>query len=99
MNPNKREYGFELFGIDLMIDDNFKVWLIEVNTNPCLALSSPLLVRLLPSLIENVFRIAVDPIFNPPNYQEWNINKKHLVPDNLIENNRFELIFDELSDG
>lgn len=39
-----------------MIDDNFKVWLIEVNTNPCLELSCPLLARIIPALIENLFR-------------------------------------------
>jgi len=39
-----------------MIDLDFKVWLIEWNTNPCLELSSPLLMRLIPSMIENAFR-------------------------------------------
>jgi tubulin monoglycylase TTLL3/8 len=47
---------FKLFGLDFMIDDNFKVWLIEVNTNPCLALSCPLLSRIIPPLVENVLR-------------------------------------------
>ena len=27
---------FEIFGLDFMIDEDFKPWLIEVNTNPCL---------------------------------------------------------------
>lgn len=54
-----------------MIDDNFKVWLIEVNTNPCLAPSSSLLARLIPNMIENAFRIAVDPILIPPLSAEW----------------------------
>ena len=27
---------FELFGLDFMIDSLGKLWLIEVNTNPCL---------------------------------------------------------------
>ena len=49
-----------------MIDEMFKVWLIEANTNPCLETSSPLLNRLIPSLVENTFRIAVDPVFPPP---------------------------------
>ncbi len=36
INPNKKEFSFEIFGLDFLIDDNFKVWLIEANTNPCL---------------------------------------------------------------
>lgn len=27
---------FQLFGYDFMLDENFKLYLIEVNTNPCL---------------------------------------------------------------
>ena len=27
---------FEIFGLDFMIDEHFKPWLIEINTNPCL---------------------------------------------------------------
>jgi D-alanine-D-alanine ligase-like ATP-grasp enzyme len=34
LNPNKRENCFELMGYDFMIDEDFRVWLIEVNTNP-----------------------------------------------------------------
>ena len=41
-------------------------------------------------------RIAVDPIFPPPFFEEWPQNKKLFIPDNVLENNRFELIFDEL---
>ena len=36
MNPNRRKNTFELFGYDFMIDEDFRVWLIEVNTNPYL---------------------------------------------------------------
>jgi D-alanine-D-alanine ligase-like ATP-grasp enzyme len=39
---------FELFGYDFMIDENKKVWLIEVNTNPCIEESSQLLKGLIP---------------------------------------------------
>ena len=31
---------FELFGMDFMIDEAFRPWLIEINTNPCLETSS-----------------------------------------------------------
>ena len=49
-----------------MIDQNLKPWLIEVNTNPCLETSCSLLNRIIPSVVEQVFRIAIDPIFPPP---------------------------------
>jgi len=37
-------HTFEIFGFDFMLDEDFKVYLIEVNTNPCLETnSSPLM--------------------------------------------------------
>ena len=55
IDPKRREHCFEIYGLDFMIDINFKVWLIEINTNPCLETSSPLLVRLIPSMLEHAF--------------------------------------------
>ena len=49
-----------------MIDEDFNVWLIEVNTNPSLEMSCPLLARIIPNMIENAMKTAVDPIFPPP---------------------------------
>lgn len=49
-----------------MIDNNFKPWLIEINTNPCLEVNCLPLQKIIPSMIENAFRIAVDSIFPPP---------------------------------
>ena len=34
LNPNRRKNHFEFFGYDFLIDEDFRVWLIEVNTNP-----------------------------------------------------------------
>jgi hypothetical protein len=53
--------SFELFGLD----SHFRPWLLEVNTNPCLELSSPLLQTLIPGVVENVLRLAVDPLIPP----------------------------------
>jgi tubulin monoglycylase TTLL3/8 len=62
----RRRHNFELLGLDFMIDEDFHPWLIEVNTNPCLELCCPHLQRIIPSLIENLFKVCVDPLFPPP---------------------------------
>jgi tubulin---tyrosine ligase len=95
LDPKRRLNTFEVFGLDFMIDDEFKLYLIEVNTNPCLELASPLLARLIPNMLENALKIAVDPLFPPPeNYSQ----KKAFIGDTCPEN-RFELIFDHKLDG
>ena len=57
IDPFKKENSFELFGMDYMIDEDFKVYLIEINTNPCLEIASTLLARLIPNMIENVLKL------------------------------------------
>mmetsp|Transcript_18664 Transcript_18664/g.2558 ORF Transcript_18664/g.2558 Transcript_18664/m.2558 type:complete len:101 (+) Transcript_18664:153-455(+) len=99
MDPEKRENSFEIFGLDYMIDESSKVWLLEVNTNPCLSLASSLLARMIPVMVESAFRIAVDPIFPPPPIDDWPASKRCLIPSDIVENNKFELIFDEFYDG
>lgn len=95
IDPNRRVNTFEVYGYDFMLDDDFKTYLIEVNTNPCLELSSPLLARLIPNMMENALRIVVDPLFQPV---EGYSQKKALVHD-ICPENKFELIFDESVDG
>ncbi|CAD8054068.1 unnamed protein product [Paramecium primaurelia] len=100
IEPFKKNYNFEIFGLDFMIDEKFKPYLIEINTNPCLELSSPLLGRIIPAMVENAFRLSIDTIVPPPESSAWPPNKKHLLfYDNLLENNRFQLLFDEKDDG
>lgn len=66
MDPYKRVNCFEIFGLDFMFDEQFRPYLIEVNTNPCLELPCPLLSRLLPAMLENSLRLVVDPLYLPP---------------------------------
>jgi hypothetical protein len=66
-----------------MVDDHFKVHLIEINTNPCLEISSALLGRIIPLMVEQTFRVALDPIF-PPNVH-LNNNLKSIAPDCSLE--------------
>lgn len=42
----------------------------------------------------------VDPIFPPPAIEELvSLGKRLTLPENLLENNKFELIFDEAEEG
>lgn len=51
INLEDRKYCFEIFGFDFILDSSYKVWLIEVNTNPCIEESSPLLEMLIPRML------------------------------------------------
>ena len=91
LDPNRRQHTFELLGYDFMIDQNFKAWLIEVNTNPCLELSCGYLSKLIPAVLDNTFRITIDQLFAPASnqkkFQSW-------ISDGNI-GNKFELVFSE----
>lgn len=65
LNPRNLQFSFEIFGYDFMIDSLYNLWLIEVNTNPCIEESSPLLEILLPRMIDDAFKITLDVIFPP----------------------------------
>lgn len=60
LDPQKRKNCFELFGYDFIIDEDFNVWLIEVNTNPCIEESSSILKIYLPRMIDDLMKLSVD---------------------------------------
>jgi hypothetical protein len=53
--------GFELMGFDFMLDDDLNLKIIEVNTNPCLDTPCVLLHRLIPEVLDQTLKLAVDP--------------------------------------
>ena len=81
LNPHKRKNCFELFGFDFLIDEDFRVWLIEVNTNPYLGVPNEYIKGVLPKMIDDLFDLTLDPIFNPDGQQPAG------------KNNGFELLF------
>ncbi len=54
---------FELFGYDFIIDASLGLWLIEVNTNPCLEESSALLQRYIPRMVNDMLKLTIDTVF------------------------------------
>jgi len=63
MNPMNRKFSFQIFGYDFMIDESGYPWLIEVNNNPCIEESSKLLAMLLPRMLDDAFKLTIDPLF------------------------------------
>lgn len=49
-------------------------------------------------MIENVIKIAIDPVFKPPKIDEWSLNNLLTCSDSLLERNKFELIYSQLHD-
>ena len=67
MNANNREHCFELFGFDFLLDEDFRVWLIEVNYNPFLGTPNDYMKQLVPKMIEDMLKIVLDPVLKPKN--------------------------------
>ena len=65
-SQKRQQHSFELFGFDFLIDNKFKPWIIECNTNPCLEINCSLLARLIPNMLNNVINLTADIIFPTP---------------------------------
>ena len=53
----KRRIGcFGLYGFDLLIDDQMKVWLIEINVNPSLTTNTKKLSKIIPNVVQESIR-------------------------------------------
>lgn len=91
-SPNSN--SFQIFGYDFMIDQDGGVWLIEVNSNPCLAESSTILEDYVPEMLNGVFSLCVDPYARPhgtaaSHRPEW---RKLRSDINDSVRNKFDLI-------
>ena len=73
-----------------MIDEDFKLYLIEVNVNPCLEIKSPVTSMIIPTMLDNTFRIAIDPMFQLVN---TNYGKKNICIETPLMI-KYELIYD-----
>jgi len=68
---------FELFGFDIMFDDNYKPWLLEVNLSPSLSCDSPLDHKIKATLVADLFNmIGVVPCTLKDAEQNWRDDPK-----------------------
>jgi Tubulin-tyrosine ligase family len=86
MNPNRRKHCFELFGFDFLLDEDFRVWLIEINTNPYLGTPNKDMVVLVPKMINEMCALVLDVHLKP-----------EIEPN--IEKSEFQLIYREETNG
>ena len=81
INKNNRNYQFEIFGYDFMLDENFNVFLIEINTNPGLEESSPWIKVIVPRMLDDALRLTLDQLFEP----KYDFNLNYKKPKNLVK--------------
>ena len=65
INKNGRSHQFEIYGYDFMLDADFNAFLIEINTNPGLEISSPWIQIIVPRMLDDALRLTVDKVFEP----------------------------------
>jgi len=65
INKNGRSHQFEIYGYDFMLDADFNAFLIEINTNPGLEISSPWIQIVVPRMLDDALRLTVDKVFEP----------------------------------
>nr|XP_055162556.1 inactive polyglycylase TTLL10 isoform X3 [Nyctereutes procyonoides] len=74
---------FDLIGCDFLIDENFKVWLLEMNSNPALHTNCEVLKEVIPGVIVETLDLALE------TFQKSLRNQKMLP---LLSQRRFVLL-------
>jgi len=67
-----------------MIDEDFRVWLIEVNTNPYIGIHNKGMKHILPEMFAGLFKIVLDPVFE-------NLSSSQI--DKISEGTKFDLLY------
>ena len=99
INISDRQNCFELMGYDFLIDEDFNVFLIEINSNPGLEISSEIIKMLVPRMIDDALRLTVDNVFKSDYDKEWKNEKgeycsKYHVKGYKDEDNLWEFVCD-----
>lgn len=55
-----RDNTIGIYGLDVMIDTDMKMWLIEVNKSPCMAYSTEVTANLIPLFMEDMAKVIID---------------------------------------
>ena len=95
INKFHRKNCFEIFGYDFMFDADLNPFLIEINTNPGLEISSPLIKKLVPRMIDDAFRLTIDAKFNTKySNDRYDKDGKYISPFHVDGYNDSENIYE-----
>ncbi|EAR86952.4 tubulin-tyrosine ligase family protein (macronuclear) [Tetrahymena thermophila SB210] len=96
INPTNKQFRFQIIELDLLLDENFKIWLID-STND-IKVTDNSQRSYYSQLIENVFQITIDPIFQPLENVKVDQSRRYYKEDYFLTN-QFKLIFDSQIDS
>ena len=84
INKNRRNFQFEIFGYDFMMDSEFNLFLIEINTNPGLEESSPWIKLIVPRMLDDALRLTIDQLFETK--YDFDLVTKNVKENRVYEN-------------
>lgn len=80
MNVPYRDNCFEVLGFDILIDDNLRPWLVEINLSPSLNTDSPLDLKIKGNMLADLFSmigvVSID--------QRYSVDKSYLLNSNKM---------------
>lgn len=97
-NVKNRYSCFELLGFDIMLDSEYKPWLIEVNISPSLRSDSPLDSSVKSQLIKDMLNIVGYQI--PPKFKSWDAfaqficMNRHYYSNSVRDEEMLKVMFD-----
>lgn len=84
MNVPYRDNCFEVLGFDILLDEAFRPWLLEINLSPSLNTDSGLDLKIKGSMISDLFTmmgvVAID--------QRFSVDKSYFLNDNKMFANK-----------
>lgn len=78
INFQIRKNCWEVYGFDFLVDDQMKVWLLEVNACPDFKQTGKDLSKTILGLFEGALEIAVKPFIENTLIDEWNIEDREV---------------------
>ena len=98
INKFGRKGCFEIFGYDFMFDKDINPFLIEINTNPGFEISSPLISKLVPRMIDDALRLTVDKVFGIKYKEDRFVNGRFVSPFHVDGYKDDEIMYDKIMD-